>query len=154
MKKTLIFGSLVFIGLGIYGLKFLAPADTRVVSPAAPSATVTRQTLFQKLAVVADRVEITLPAGKSAVAVVERVEVDAAGNWVMTEGRLTAPAEGRFLFRRQPEGTPSGRYAGAIRFPGESYGYLLEEGAAGEPLLTFHDADQVSCVEYPLPPPE
>ncbi|QJE94263.1 LamG-like jellyroll fold domain-containing protein [Luteolibacter luteus] len=94
---------------------------------------------------------LALPDGKEGVAVVERVELDAAGNWVMSEGRMTAPAEGRFLFRRQPEGTPSGRYAGAIRFPAESYGYLFEQAEDGSPQLTYAHADGVSCVNYAKP---
>lgn len=97
------------------------------------------------------KAEFPLPDGKRATGVVERSEVDAAGNWVMSEGRLTEPAEGRFLFRRQPEGTPSGRYAGVVYFPGEDYGYTFEEGASGEPQLTLREADGVSCVQYPMP---
>ena len=84
-------------------------------------------------------------------AIVERFETDAEGKPVMIEGRMIEPAEGRFIFRRQAEGTPSGAYAGAIRFPAESYGYLFEQSVDGHPQLTYSHADGVSCVNYAFP---
>ena len=101
-------------------------------------------------------VRVTLPDGKQAQLIVEHFEVDAAGEWTRVEGRLSEPAEGRFIFLRQPEGTPSGRYAGAIRFPQEDYGYVFNESASGEPQLVFHHSDEVSCVRFAaqIPPAE
>ena len=107
---------------------------------------------FDAMTKIGVAIKFSLPDGKQAIGVVERSEVDDEGRWVMTEGTLSAPAEGRFLFRRQPEGTPSGAYAGVIRFPAENYGYLFGESSEGEPELTFLPADRVSCVEYPMPP--
>ncbi|MES2658851.1 MAG: LamG-like jellyroll fold domain-containing protein [Verrucomicrobiota bacterium] len=101
---------------------------------------------------VGKKIAFELPDGKQAVAVVERFEAGADGKWQMIEGRVTEPAEGRLYFRRQPEGTPSGRYAGAIRFPNEAFGYIFGENSLGEPELTRKDADGVTCVELPLPP--
>ncbi|MES2922572.1 MAG: LamG-like jellyroll fold domain-containing protein [Verrucomicrobiota bacterium] len=107
---------------------------------------------FDETTQVGNEVAFELPGGKQMVAVVERYEADADGNWQVIEGKVTEPAEGRIYFRRQPEGTPSGRFAGAIRFPKENYGYLLGENSRGEPELTRKDADGVTCVELPLPP--
>lgn len=110
-----------------------------------------RTSYFEGMKEKGARFELALPDGKQGLAIVERVKLDAAGNWVMSEGRMIEPAEGRFLFRRQPDGTPSGLYAGAIRFPAESYGYLFEQAPDGNPQLTFAHADGVSCVNYTRP---
>lgn len=95
------------------------------------------------------RLELELPDGRRGVGVIERSVTDADGGWVMIEGRMREPAEGRFLFRKQPEGTPSERYVGAIRFPEADDGYVLSENDEGKPVLRRRHADEVSCVGFP-----
>ena len=70
---------------------------------------------------------LDLPGGQSARCVVEHHTLAPDGELAMVEGRVTTPANGRFLFQRQPAGALPGPVYGFLYFPGEPFAYKVEQ---------------------------
>ena len=95
------------------------------------------------------QVSLSLPDGRTAKMIVDQFNADSDGNWTMVSGRISEPSKGTFIFIRQPEGTESGAYEGAIRFQDGGDAYQLKEAPEGGPQLIHLDADKVSCIGLP-----
>lgn len=94
---------------------------------------------------------LPLPGGGETRGRIEQHVTDPVGGLVMIEGSLSAPADGRFLFQRQPEGALPGPLFGFLYFPGEPFAYKVETTAGGRSVLVRRPAGAVACVGYASP---
>ncbi|MEO5914523.1 MAG: MBG domain-containing protein [Luteolibacter sp.] len=101
-----------------------------------------------------DAVSFALPDGRTASGSIDQRHMATDGSPAGVSGRLTAPGKGNFLFRVQPDGSPTGPVVGAVAIDNEETAFRVLAGPTDTSLLSELPVDQVICRSYLLPPEE